>query len=143
MLIKPEHLLGKRVRHAFDEKGRKVWYKGTVAEMRLDGQEYIFKIKYDGFRKMWWFDLWKDYMDSYLELLPVSAEDFVGKKVEHMFVSSEDGSECWWPGRVVNVNRTGDLFVVDYVEEGDDEVSGIIEYPLLDDYMNNEVRIVA
>ncbi|MBN3319480.1 SPINZ protein, partial [Atractosteus spatula] len=103
MLIKLEHLFGKRVRYAFDGKGRKVWYKGTVIEMRLDGQEYIFKIRYDGFRKMWWFALWKDYMNSYLELLPVSAEDFVGKKVEHMFVSSEDGSECWWTGRVVRV----------------------------------------
>ncbi|RXM95170.1 Spindlin-W [Acipenser ruthenus] len=140
---RPEQLLGKIVKHAFDEAGNKVWYRGTVVSMRQESGSCIFKIKYDGFRKMWWFDLWKDYLDKYLELVSVVAEDIVGKEIEHMFVCSEDGTECWWPGRVVRANGR-EQFIVEYEEEeNDDESAGVFEYPLLDDYAQNELRILS
>lgn len=58
-----------------------------------------------------------------------------------MFISSEDGSVCWWLGNVVS--SKGDTFVIDYEEEEDEEVSSSVsEYPLLFDY-ENDVRILT
>lgn len=77
-ISRPERLLDKTVQHAFNKTGGKGWYKVL---MRQERDSYIFKIKYDGFRKMWWFDLWKGYLDKYLELVSVGAADIVGEKI--------------------------------------------------------------
>lgn len=139
----PEQLLGKRVNHLYVERGSDRWFNGTVLDIRKTKDSYLFRIKYDGYRKMYWLPLWTEYQENRLKLLPVGAKDLVGKKIEHMFISSEDGGVCWWPGRVVSFNGT-DGFLIDYEEEEDDEVaSSVLEYPLLTDYYENEVRIYS
>ncbi|KAK1164668.1 hypothetical protein AOXY_G15031 [Acipenser oxyrinchus oxyrinchus] len=143
-LTRPEHLLGKRVRHAIHESEGKAWYNGTVVGMREENGAPTFQMMYDGCQLVWWFDLWKDFQENCLELISVNAEDILGKKVEHMFISSEDGAECWWPGKVLQYKDSENLFVIEYEEEEDDaEGAGVFEYPLLDDYAANELRILS
>jgi len=131
-----DQLLGKIIRHGFDEDGTKVWYRATViGEKEVNGKT-ISHVRYDGEKRLWWFDLWSDFQEGYVELLSVSAADMIGRKIKHMYIDSDDGLECWYPGRVVGCS-TGSL-LVEY--EGEDEEEGVYECPLLDDYLNHEVR---
>ncbi|MBN3295914.1 SPIN1 protein, partial [Amia calva] len=140
----PDQLLGKRVKHGIEENEKKNWYKGTVIAMREEGRGQTFKLKYDECQMTWWFDLWKDFQQDNVKLLPLTAHNLLGKKVEHMFVSSEDGAETWWPGRVLRCTDDRNSFVIEYEdEEVDSEGTKLFEYPLLDDYINNELRILS
>uniref|UniRef100_W5MZG7 Uncharacterized protein n=1 Tax=Lepisosteus oculatus TaxID=7918 RepID=W5MZG7_LEPOC len=66
----PEQLLGKRVRHATVENGERTWFKGTVIAVREEQGAQTFQIVYDECQMVWWFDLWKDFQENNLELLP-------------------------------------------------------------------------
>lgn len=64
-----------------------------------------------------------------------------------MYVGSEDGTECRWPGRVVCANGTEEFHSVEYEDENDcggGVNAGVFdfEFPLLNDYAENELKIL-
>lgn len=71
----PEHLVGKKIWHAFEkEEGGRVWCRATVVDSKqveIDPRQaetrFSFQLKYEGDNGLWWVDLWADYLHGYVE----------------------------------------------------------------------------
>ncbi|XP_055776849.1 uncharacterized protein LOC129854126 [Salvelinus fontinalis] len=92
-----EQLLGKRVKQALD--GNIEFFSGTVVKMKEENGVNLFQVKYDDLCIDWWIDLWKEYEQKNVLVLPIDFGSIIGKKVEQR-VAIDDGQETW---------RVGDL----------------------------------
>lgn len=72
-----EQILGKRVKQALDVDGNIEFFSGTVVKMKEENGVNLFQVKYDDLCIDWWIDLWKEYEQNNVLVLPI-----IGKKVE-------------------------------------------------------------
>lgn len=164
----PEDLVGKRVTHLCisdedvdeDSEGSSGWYEGCVLSLCGRGKNPLFQIRYDGYDDIWTFRLMKHLQDGVLKLIPLTKEDLVGADILHRLKVGT--SEEWFKGKVLGMVAGSDSnnpeFSVEYEEEyrEDDEEEEEIEfdeeeegrnshvedYPLIEDYLNGDLRLL-
>ena len=121
----PEHLLGKRTEHVWNNTGEIKWFSGTVFKMH--GRKRItFDVQYDnedGFVEK--VNLWKDFEDHLLVTKKVDKSDFIGQSISHNLENDEE--EEWLPGMVVDVVSS-----VDNESTESDSVSFLVKYDSVD-----------
>ena len=139
------------------------WYKGTVVEMKGSGRNPWFVIRYDGCDQKYKFKLMKHYNDGILKLVSVEKGDFVGAQILHKLNVGD--SDEWFHGKVMNVlpesSPNNPEFTVEYIyvnkdngdvedDDGDDDDDDeglpsdcdIEIYPLIEDYLNGDIRFL-
>ena len=141
------------------------WYKGTVVEMKGSGRNPWFVIRYDGCDQKYKFKLMKHYNDGILKLVSVEKGDFVGAQILHKLNVGD--SDEWFHGKIMNVlpesSPNNPEFTVEYIydnkdngdvedddgdDDDDDDDEGLpsdcdIEiYPLIEDYLNGDIKFL-
>ena len=157
----PEDLIGKRVRHfCADESGSDAsWYEGCVMAMCSRGHNPFFEIYYDGYPDVTYkFQLMTHLQQGILELIPLTKKDLLGANICHRL--KVGNSDEWFKGKVLGVvsesNPENPDFSVEYEgercydsdddeasdEEDANEGSHVEDYPLLEDYLNGDLRLL-
>ena len=167
----PEDLVGKRVKQlcrmddgSDDDKNDDdsgdidaEWYNGVVVSVTGRGKNPWFEVRYDGYEGTWRYKLMKQFEDGVLELLPLEKEHLVGAPILHRLKVRH--SEEWFKGKVLAIVPESDPqnpeFSVEYEDDedsdedsenedsdGENEGSHIEEYPLIEDYLNGDLRLL-
>ena len=86
-------------------------------------------------------NLYTEYKNGEVELLPVCMEDFLDASILHCFLDETDNSHHWWKADVVDFdedsNKENPDFFVLYTENSEAPIE--LEYfwfPLIEDYLN-------
>ncbi|KAJ8050931.1 hypothetical protein HOLleu_04314 [Holothuria leucospilota] len=123
-LVDVKNLVGRVIKHCFEEEGVDVWYMGVVTK-KLGKRLYI---RYDSDKDNngWYFDsetILEDYgrgdLYEITDLLNLNA---VGRRVKHMWLDENTDEEDWWCGSVLSVKENEVVIEYDevYVEDEDD-----------------------
>ena len=139
-----------------DEESQEEWWKATIEERMTRARNAKFAIYYDGFDEKYECQF-SEYRKGDIRLIPVSAVDLVGKKVE-ILLECGDSGEVWTLCSVISVKeKLADCleFIVEIdrengvreESESDDESlddsQDIFSFPLIDYYLNNTLRFVS
>ncbi|KAM9394070.1 spindlin-1-like [Pholidichthys leucotaenia] len=142
------NMVGCRIQHFWKEGSKSSRWKGTVLD-QVPVNPSLYLIKYDGFDCIYGLELFSDHRVVGLELLPdrvvpasvadsMLADTMIGKAVEHMFETEEEGPKEEWRGMVLA--RAPVMTSWFYITYEKDPV--LYMYQLLDDYREGDLRIM-
>lgn len=135
-----EQLLGKRVKQALDVDGNIEFFSSTVVKMKEENGVNLFQVKYDDLCIDWWIDVWKEYEQNNVLVLPIDFESIIGKKVEQR-VANDDGQETWWVG---DLSFSAEGHTQYAVMQFDGLTFILVRVcTLLEDYLENRLRILS
>ena len=138
VISSPEDLIGKLVEHFTDrniEDEEADWFKGVVVQLaggpKANPKYFIryFDLPDDLFCN----NLFDDFKNGDVHLLPICSEDFIDASILHLYTDDENNEDTWWPAEVVDVDiDSSDMSNPDFfVLYGDVEESTDPEYYLL------------
>lgn len=113
-----------------------------------------FLIKYVGFDEFYIFS-YHEFEEGKIELVALTAEDLVGKRISQRF-EDERHKQCWWEnGKVLSVvadsTKENPEFIVEFdfeIDEENDEEDDICidreicSFNLFEDYFNHDLRLL-
>lgn len=106
-IVVPLDLVGKRVTHHCLGNDELDWFEGTVIDISETNKDLDFYIRYDGYDSVYLFS-YHEFKDGDVKLLPVTVDDFLGKKISQKF-EDEGQKHGWWEnGRVINIVEGSD-----------------------------------
>ncbi len=143
--------VGKRVQYLSE---RNMWLGATVLGMKVVGgveRRCVHSVRLDGCNDVVEVDWMDDIRNGAVRLVPLCVSDLVGKRVEHLCKDEASGSEAWWKASViecVNERKHNPEFILKYddvgdsEEEDDEEEEELYGFPLYDDYVNGDLRLL-
>jgi hypothetical protein len=153
-IVVPVDLVGKRISHHCFENDEADWFEGVVIDIsETNNQDPDLYIRYDGYDSLYIFS-YHDFKDGNVKLIPVSEEDFLGKKISQRFEDEAQNHSWWENGRVLQIvegsDDTNPEFVIEFDSQSEldgteDEASTESEvciFNLFEDYLNNDLRIL-
>ena len=149
-----DELVGKFVEHLTQGyKGEEKWFEGVVVCRKPDCQNDLV-IRYDCEPDTLFSFTYDEFLNGSVVLLSLEPAKLIGKKIEQRF-TNEDGSESWWEtGVIIGFEEKSESdveFVVNFFEIDDDvddlnddflNVYEVCTFPLIDDYLNNDIRLL-
>ena len=155
-IVVPVDLVGKRVsHHCLDNNDALDWFEGVVVDINeTNNNDPDLYIIYDGYGSLYLFS-YHEFKDGDVKLIPVSIEDFLGKRVSQRFEDEAQKHSWWENGRVISMIDDSDELNPEFVIEFDcvteldheDEDESAIEcevctFNLFEDYLNNDLRLL-
>ena len=131
------------------------WFEGVVVDINeTNNNDPDLYIRYDGYDSLYLFS-YHEFKDGDVKLIPVSVEDFLGKRISQRFEDEAQKNSWWENGRVISMIDDSDELNPEFVVEFDcvleldheDEDEAVIEcevctFNLFEDYLNNDLRLL-
>ncbi|CAB3978958.1 Hypothetical predicted protein [Paramuricea clavata] len=150
-IVVPVDLVGKCVSHHCLDEDELDWFEGVVVGInKINSQDPELYIRYDGYDSEYLFP-YHEFKDGEVKLIPVSVEDFLGKKISQRF-EDESQKHSWWEnGRVIEIvdgsDENNPEFVIEFdcqpeldYEDEDEAVNEceVCTFNLFEDYLNSD-----
>ena len=155
-IVVPVDLVGKCVtHHCFDNDESELdWFEGIVVGINeMNSNDPDLYIRYNGYDSVYLFS-YHEFKDGNVKLLPVTVQDFLGKKISQRFEDEAQKHSWWENGKVISVVNDNDKinpeFVIEFdcqpgLDDEDDEPSvecEVCTFNLFEDYLNNDLHLL-